>query len=140
MVPSGMEPQLMAKYFSGRIVVNQAGDYFLTHAALAYDEHAEVGGCHLKGDIQRMVQRVAVSHDVVALLYPLQFVRVHNWVTKLRIFFQNAAILAVFLLILMKSRPHGAAALFYCFFSLSALSLALGMLKRTFSLSSRFSW
>ena len=50
-----------------RIVVNDAGDDLLAHAALADDEHAQVGRRHLEGDVEHMVQRIAVAHDVVPL-------------------------------------------------------------------------
>ena len=40
---------------------------FLTHATLADDEHAQVGGSHLQCHVEHMVQGIAVAHDAVAL-------------------------------------------------------------------------
>ncbi len=76
-----------------RVVVDDAWNDFLSHSTLTYDKHAEVGRSHLQRHIERVVQIIAVAHDVVALLYSLQFRRIH-WVTKLHIFFVTAAILA----------------------------------------------
>ena len=39
----------------------------LTNTTLTNDEHAQVGGRYLKGDVQNMVQSLAVAHDVVSL-------------------------------------------------------------------------
>ena len=80
---------------AGRVVVDDAGYDFFSHAALAHDEHAEVGRCHLQGNVERAVQAVAVADNVIALFYFLQFGCVH-WVTKLHIFPETSAILSVF--------------------------------------------
>ena len=77
--------------------MNDAWQDFLAHTAFAYDENTEVGGCHLQGDIQRTVQIIAVSNDLVGLFYLLQITHTHNGVTKLHIFFEITAILADFL-------------------------------------------
>ena len=52
---------------AGGIVVDDAGEDFLSHTALSDDEYAEVSRCHLKGDIECAVQPRTVSHDVVPL-------------------------------------------------------------------------
>ena len=54
-----------------RVVVDDARNNLLTHAALAHDEHAQVGRCHLQSDIQRTVQSIAVSHDIIPFFYLL---------------------------------------------------------------------
>ena len=51
-----------------RIVVDDARDDFLADTTLADDEHAEVSRRHLQGDVEHVVQRIAVAHDVVPLL------------------------------------------------------------------------
>ena len=53
---------------AGRGIVDDAGDNLLAHAALAEDEDADVGGCHLQRDVEDMVEGIAVAHDVIALL------------------------------------------------------------------------
>ena len=58
--------------FPWRIVVYEPWDYLLAHAAFSHDEHRQVGGCHLQGDIEGSVEGIAVSYDVIALLYCLQ--------------------------------------------------------------------
>ena len=41
---------------------------FLTHAAFADNEHGKICWSHLERHIERTVERIAVAHDVVALL------------------------------------------------------------------------
>ena len=55
-----------------RVVVDDAGDNLLTHAALACDKHAELGGGHLQGDVEHVVQRLAVAYDSIPLFNGLQ--------------------------------------------------------------------
>ena len=62
---------------AGRVVVDDARDDLFAHAALADDQHREVGGGHLQGHVEGTVERVAVAHDVVSLLDDLQFTRIH---------------------------------------------------------------
>ena len=50
-----------------RVVVDDAGDNLLTHAALANDEHAQIRRRHLQSHVKDMVQCIAVAHDVISL-------------------------------------------------------------------------
>ena len=63
---------------AGRLVVYEAGYNLLAHTAFAHDEHRQVGAGHLQGYVQRMVQRIAVAHDVVASFDGLKVYRIHN--------------------------------------------------------------
>jgi hypothetical protein len=47
--------------------VDDARNDFFSDAALADNEYAQVGRCHLQGDIEHSVQGFAVSYDVVPL-------------------------------------------------------------------------
>ena len=49
-------------------VVDDTRNDFLSHAALALDEHREVGASHLHGGVQRLVQRFVPAHYPVAHL------------------------------------------------------------------------
>ena len=77
-----------------RIVVNHAGDDLLTHATLSDNEHAKISRCHLQGHVEHLVQRLAVSNDIIPLLDVLQFCRLHFELTKLHIISETSAILA----------------------------------------------
>ena len=63
-----------------RIVVNDAWQNVLTHTALTDDQHTKVNGRHLEGDVQRVVQRLAVAYDAVTLLNVLKFGSLHSTV------------------------------------------------------------
>ena len=56
-----------------RIVVNHTRNDFLTHTAFSHNQHGEISRCHLKGDIERMVQCIAVTYDIVPLFDTLKF-------------------------------------------------------------------
>ena len=47
--------------------MNDAWQDVLTHTALADNQYAKVYRRHLEGDIERIVKRLAVAHDVVTL-------------------------------------------------------------------------
>ena len=51
-----------------RVVVNHSWNDFLSHTTLANDEHAQIGRRHLQGDVQHMIQGIAVAYDVIPLL------------------------------------------------------------------------
>ena len=50
-----------------RVVVNHSRNDFLTYTTLANDEHTQIGRRHLQGDVQHVVQGIAVAYDVIPL-------------------------------------------------------------------------
>ena len=56
-----------------RVIVNHSGNNLLTYSALSDNEHTEVGWRHLQSDVERMVQCIAVAHDIVPLFDSLKF-------------------------------------------------------------------
>ena len=59
----------VALLLAGTVVVDDARKDFLAHAVFAIDEHGDVHGRYLQRHLNGTVQRLAVSHDVVALFY-----------------------------------------------------------------------
>ena len=57
---------------SWRVVMNYPRYNLLSHAALSDYEHRQVCRRHLQGYVKSTVQRIAVSHDVITLLYFLK--------------------------------------------------------------------
>ena len=49
----------------------------LTHTALSEYQHTKVDGRHLEGNVQRVIQCLAVAYDVVTLLNILKFGCLH---------------------------------------------------------------
>ena len=62
---------------TGRIVMNDAWQAVLTYAALTNNQYTKVNGRHLKGDVQCVVQSLAVAYDVITLLDVLKFGSLH---------------------------------------------------------------
>ena len=68
MVPSGMEPQLMAMYVSATaVVVDDARYDFLAHAAFALDEHGEVCWGDEYGCGESLAESFVAAYDAVAV-------------------------------------------------------------------------
>ena len=68
----------------GRVVVYDAWDDFLAHAALADDQHTEVGGGYLQSHVEGVVQIIAVAYDVVAQNYAFYLRILQFWQKKMR--------------------------------------------------------
>ena len=58
---------------SCRVVVYEARDDFLAHAAFANDKHAKIGRRNLKSYVESMIEGLAIAHNVVSLFYSLKF-------------------------------------------------------------------
>ena len=58
--------------------MDDAWQNVLTHTALTDDQHTKVNGRHLEGDVQRVVQSLAVAYDVVTLFDVLKFGSLHS--------------------------------------------------------------
>ena len=63
--------------FPRRVVVNHTRNDLLTHTAFADDEHGEIRRRHLQGNVEGMVQWLAVSYDIVPLFDALKFRCLH---------------------------------------------------------------
>ena len=63
---------------AGGVVVDDTWNDFFSHTAFAYDEYAEVGRRYLQGNVDDMIESIAVAHDVVSLLDVLQFGTLHT--------------------------------------------------------------
>jgi hypothetical protein len=57
--------------------MNHTGNDLLTHTALTDDEHGEIRRRHLQGNVEGMVQWLAVSYDIVPLFDALKFRSLH---------------------------------------------------------------
>ena len=62
---------------TGRIVMDDTGDNLLACTAFADDQHGQIRGRHLQGDIQGVVQSVAVADNIISLFGSLQFCCIH---------------------------------------------------------------
>ena len=60
-----------------RMIVDNTRNDFLTHTRFTDDKHRKICRCHLQGDIERTVQSIAITHDVIPLFYFLKFTCVH---------------------------------------------------------------
>ena len=62
---------------TGRTVVDNTWYNLLAHTAFADNQYRQIRRCHLQGDIQSMVQSIAVAYDVISLFGSLQFCCIH---------------------------------------------------------------
>jgi len=51
-----------------RVVVNDAWNNLLSNTTFADDEYGQVSRRYLQGNVQRMIQSLAVAYDAVSLL------------------------------------------------------------------------
>ena len=65
--------------FAVAVLVDDLREVFLAHAALARDQHGEVGGSHLHGHVDGAVERRVVTDDPEALLDLLYGFFFHIW-------------------------------------------------------------
>ena len=52
--------------------MDDAGDDLLAHSTLSYYQHTQIRGRHLESDVERVIQRSAVTYDLVSLFYVLK--------------------------------------------------------------------
>src|SRR3712207_864405 len=67
-----------------RIIVDYSWEYFFSDTTFSYYQHTKIRRRHLKSNIKRTIQPIAIANDVISLLYFLQFRSIHL-VTKLLI-------------------------------------------------------
>ena len=71
------------------VLMDNLGEMLLAHAALAGDEHREVGGSHLDGNVYRAVQPFGISDNAELEFHLLNVCCDHVfhliWQTKIRI-------------------------------------------------------
>ena len=60
-----------------RVIMDDSGQDVLTHTALANNQHTQIDGRDLKGHVQRVIQSLAITYDIVTLFDVLKFSCLH---------------------------------------------------------------
>ena len=60
------------------VLMYDLGEVLLTHTTLTRDEHREVCGSHLHGNINGTIQLISITDDTKSQLYLLYFLTIHK--------------------------------------------------------------